>query len=96
MNFMRSNPTAWRANTLAAKLKVGIEPLRRELSRLEGEGILVSCVVTAYNRRPQGEYRIAAYVKCLDARSFVIGSQKNGRAVKASVAGSRIAKKRTR
>lgn len=96
LNFMQRNPTAWRANTLAARLKIGIEPVRRELSRLEREGILVSCVVTAHDRRPQGEYRIAAYVKRLDARNFVISRPEKSRAAKAPAAGSRPARKRTR
>jgi predicted ArsR family transcriptional regulator len=76
LDFMKSNPTAWRAKTLAAKLGIKMEPLRQELLRLQGEGKLVSCTVSAPNRQPQEEYRIAANALAVDLRKFVISSKK--------------------
>jgi hypothetical protein len=76
LDFMKSNPTAWRAKTLAAKLGIKIEPLRQELLRLQGEGKLVSCIVSAPNRPPQEEFRIAANALAVDLRKFVISTKK--------------------
>lgn len=76
LDFLKSNPTAWRAKALAAKLGIKIGPLRQELSRLQGEGKLVSCTVSAPNRPPQEEYRIAANALAVDLRKFIISSKK--------------------
>lgn len=76
LDFMKSNPTAWRPKALAAKLGIKIEPLREELLRLQDEGKLVSCIVSAPNRPPQEEYRIAANALAVDLRKFVISTKK--------------------
>jgi len=47
LEFMTSNPTAWRIKALAAKLGVGAQRMGLELSRLNAEGKLVSCTVKA-------------------------------------------------
>ena len=44
LDFMTSNPTAWRIKALAAKLGVGVERMGVELSRLNAEGKLVAMV----------------------------------------------------
>jgi len=75
LEFMKSNPTAWRAKTLAARLGIKVEHLRAELNRLHGEGKLVSCTVSAPNQRPQEEYRIAANALPFNLRQFVISKK---------------------
>ena len=76
LEFMRSHPTAWRTSALAAKLGIKVNLLRGELVRLEGEGTLVSCTVSAPGRKPQPEYRIAANALSVDPPKFVIGKKK--------------------
>ncbi|TMG76874.1 MAG: hypothetical protein E6H80_02530 [Betaproteobacteria bacterium] len=65
LEFMTSNPTAWRIKALSAKLGVG--------------GKLVSCTVTAPGRRPQEEYRIAAIQLKFNPHHFVISKKTNVR-----------------
>lgn len=76
LDFMKSNPSAWRAKALATKLGIKVDLLRQELLRLQGEGKLVSCTVSAPNRQTQEEYRIAANALSVDLRKFVISSKK--------------------
>ncbi len=79
LEFMTSNPTAWRIKALAAKLGVGVKLVGPELSRLSAEGKLVSCTVTAPGRRPQEEYRIAAIQLKFNPHHFVISKKTNVR-----------------
>src|SRR3979490_2065223 len=79
LEFMTSNPTAWRIKALAAKLGVGVQRVGLELSRLNAEGKLVSCTVKAPGRRPEGEDRIAATEQRLDPPHFVISRKTNVR-----------------
>ena len=76
LEFMRSHPTSWRTSALATKLRIKVVLLRVELVRLEGEGTLVSCTVSAPGRKPQPEYRIAANALSVDPPKFVIGKKK--------------------
>jgi len=76
LEFLRSNPTAWRTNALASKLGIKVVLLRGELVRLERERTLVSCTVSAPGRKPQPEYRIAANALSFDPPKFVIGKKK--------------------
>ena len=79
LEFMTTNPTAWRIKALAAKLGVGAKLVELELSRLNAEGKLVSCTVSAPGRLPQEEYRIAAIEQKLDPHHFVISRKTNVR-----------------
>jgi hypothetical protein len=79
LDFMTSNPIAWRIKPLAAKLGVGVERVGIELSRLSAEGKLVSCTVSAPGRRPEAEYRIAALEQKMDPHHFVISRKTNVR-----------------
>jgi len=79
LDFMTSNPTAWRIEALAAKLGVGVQRMGQELSRLNAEGKLVSCTVRVPGRRPEEEYRIAAPEQKLDPHHFVISRKTNVR-----------------
>src|SRR5260370_37840309 len=79
LEFMTSNPTAWRIKALAAKLGVGAQRMGLELSRLNAEGKLVSCTVKAPGRRPEEEYRIAATEQKLDPHRFGISRKTNVR-----------------
>ena len=79
LDFMTSNPPAWRIKALAAKLGVGAQRMGLELSRLNAEGKLVSCTVKAPGRRPEEEYRIAATEQKLDPHHFVISRKTNVR-----------------
>jgi predicted ArsR family transcriptional regulator len=79
LDFMTSNPTAWRIKALAAKLGVGAQNLGLELSRLNAEGKLVSCTVKAPGRRPLEEYRIAAIELKMNPHHFVISRKTNVR-----------------
>ncbi|HMH17280.1 MAG TPA: hypothetical protein VK572_03930 [Burkholderiales bacterium] len=79
LDFMTSNPIAWRIKPLAAKLGVGVERMGIELSRLNAEGKLVSCTVSAPGRRPEEEYRIAAIEQKMDPHHFVISRKTNVR-----------------
>jgi len=76
---MTSNPTAWRIEALAARLGVGVQRMGQELSRLNAEGKLVSCTVSAPGRLPQEEYRIAAIEQKLNPHHFVISRKTNVR-----------------
>jgi len=86
LEFMQSHPTAWRSKPLAAKLRIKVELLRTELLRLQGEGKLVSCTVSAPHRQPQEEYRIAAHARTADLYKFTIG--KKGTAGRSSPPGA--------
>ena len=79
LDFMTSNPTAWRIEALAARLGVGVQRMGQELSRLNAEGKLVSCTVSAPGRLPQEEYRIAAIEQKLNPHHFVISRKTNVR-----------------
>ena len=79
LDFMTSNPTAWRIEALAAKLGVGVQRMGQELSRLNAEGKLVSCTVSAPGRTPQEEYRIAAIEQKANPHHFVISRKTNVR-----------------
>ena len=79
LEFMTSNPTAWRIKALAAKLGVGARLVELELSRLSADGKLVSCTVSAPGRIPQEEYRIAAIQQKLNPHHFVISRKTNVR-----------------
>jgi predicted ArsR family transcriptional regulator len=79
LDFMTSNPTAWRIKALAAKLGVDVQRIGLELSRLNAEGKLISCTVTAPGRRPQEEYRIAAIELKINPHHFVISRKTNVR-----------------
>jgi hypothetical protein len=79
LEFMTSNPTAWRIKALAAKLGVGAKLVELELLRLNAEGKLVSCTVSAPGRLPQEEYRIAAIEQKLNPHHFVISRKTNVR-----------------
>jgi len=79
LEVMTSNPTAWRIKALAAKLGVSVKLVGLELSRLNAEGKLVSCTVTAPGRRPQEEYRIAAIQLKFNPHHFVISRKTNVR-----------------
>jgi len=79
LDFMTSNPTAWRIQALAVKLGVGVQRMGLELSRLNAEGKLVSCTVTAPGRRPQEEYRIAAMERKSNPHEFIISRKTNVR-----------------
>jgi len=79
LEFMTSNPTAWRIKALAARLGVGARLVELELSRLSAEGKLVSCTVSAPGRIPQEEYRIAAIQQKLNPHHFVISRKTNVR-----------------
>lgn len=72
LDFMTTNPTAWRADVLAAQLGVGVQRMGLELSQLSAEGKLVSCTVSAPGRRPEEEYRIAAIEQKLASHRFVV------------------------
>jgi predicted ArsR family transcriptional regulator len=72
LDFMTTNPTAWRIEALAVELGVGVQRMGLELSRLNAEGKLVSCTVSAPGRRPEEEYRIAAIEQKLVPHRFVI------------------------
>jgi hypothetical protein len=72
LDFMTANPTAWRIQALAAEFGVGVQRMEIELSRLNAEGKLVSCTVSAPGRRPEEEYRIAAIEQKLVPHRFVI------------------------
>ena len=79
LDFMASNPTAWRIKALASKLGVGAQRMALELSRLTAEGKLVSCTVRAPGRQPEEEYRIAATGQKQDPHHFVISRKTNVR-----------------
>jgi predicted ArsR family transcriptional regulator len=79
LEVMTSNPTAWRIKALAAKLGVGAKLVELELSRLNAEGKLVSCTVSAPGRLPQEEYRIAAIEQKANPHHFVISRKTNVR-----------------
>lgn len=79
LEFMTTNPTAWRIEALAAKLGVGVQRMELELSGLNAEGKLVSCTVTAPGRRPEEEYRIAAIEQKLATHRFVVNRKRGGR-----------------
>jgi predicted ArsR family transcriptional regulator len=83
LDFMTTNPTAWRIQALAVELGVGVQRMGLELSRLNAEGKLVSCTVSAPGRRPEEEYRIAAIEQKLVPHRFVIrkGRPRGPRAV---------------
>ena len=87
LEFMQSHPTAWRAKPLAAKLRIKVELLRAELLRLQREGMLVSCTVSAPNRQPQEEYRIAAHARVVDLYKFTIGKKETSRRSRPTGAG---------
>lgn len=72
LDFMTTNPTAWRIDVLAAQLGVGVQRMGLELSQLSAEGKLVSCTVSAPGRRPEEEYRIAAIEQKLASHRFVV------------------------
>lgn len=72
LEFMTTNPTAWRIDVLAAQLGVGVQRMGLELSQLSAEGKLVSCTVSAPGRRPEEEYRIAAIEQKLATHRFVV------------------------
>lgn len=72
LDFMTTNPTAWRIDVLAAQLGVGVQRMGLELSQLSAEGKLVSCTVSAPGRRPEEEYRIAAIEQKLATHRFVV------------------------
>jgi predicted ArsR family transcriptional regulator len=78
LDFMTTNPTAWRIKALAAKLGVGVQRMGLELSQLNAEGKLVSCTVSTPGQRPEEEYRIAAIEQKLATHRFVV-SRKGGR-----------------
>ena len=78
LDFMTTNPTAWRIKALAAKLGVGVQRMGLELSQLNAEGKLVSCTVSAPGQRPEEEYRIAAIEQKLATHRFVV-SRRGGR-----------------
>jgi predicted ArsR family transcriptional regulator len=78
LDFMTTNPTAWRIKALAAKLGVGVQRMGHELSQLNAEGKLVSCTVSTPGQRPEEEYRIAAIEQKLATHRFVV-SRKGGR-----------------
>ncbi len=75
LDFMKTNPTAWRAKPLAARLGIKVEHVRAQLNHLNGEGKLVSCTVSAPNQLPQEEYRIAANALPFNLRQFVISKK---------------------
>ena len=79
LEFMTTNPTAWRIQALATKLGVGAKLVEQELSRLNAEGKLVSCTVSTPGRLPQEEYRIAAIEQKLNPHHFVISRKTNVR-----------------
>jgi len=79
LDFMTTNPIAWRIKPLAAKLGVGVQRMGLELSRLNAEGKLVSCTVSAPGRQPEEEYRIAAIEQKVDPHHFVISRKTNVR-----------------
>ncbi|MGH8677701.1 MAG: hypothetical protein ACREUQ_05040 [Burkholderiales bacterium] len=79
LDFMISNPTAWRAKALAEQLRVGVERVGVELLRLNAEGKLVSCTVSAPGKPPQAEYRIAANELKSAPKPFVISRKTNVR-----------------
>lgn len=79
LDFMTTNPIAWRIKPLAAKLGVGVQRMGLELSRLNAEGKLVSCTVSAPGRRPEEEYRIAALEQKIDPHHFIISRKTNVR-----------------
>lgn len=79
LDFMTSNPVAWRTKALAVKLGVDVMRLGPELLQLNVEGKLVSCTVTAPGRRTQEEYRIAAILLKPNPREFVISRATNVR-----------------
>lgn len=79
LEFMTTNPTAWRIEALAAKLGVGVQRMELELLGLNAEGKLVSCTVTAPGRRPEEEYRIAAIEQKLATHRFVVSKRRGGR-----------------
>lgn len=79
LDFLTCYPTAWRTSALAAKLGVTVKCLEPELSQLKLEGKLISCTVQAPGRRPQQEYRIAAFLRQPKPREFVISRQTNVR-----------------
>ena len=72
LDFMTTNPTAWRIGALAVQLGVGVQRMELELSRLNAEGKVVSCTVSAPGRRPEEEYRIAAIEQKLATHRFVV------------------------
>lgn len=72
LDFMTTNPIAWRIDVLAAQLGVGVQRMGIELSQLSAEGKLVSCTVSAPGRRPEEEYRIAAIEQKLATHRFVV------------------------
>jgi hypothetical protein len=72
LDFMTTNPTAWRAKALAVQLGVGVQRMGLELSQLNAEGKLVSCTVSAPGRGPEEEYRIAAIEQKLPSHRFVV------------------------
>ena len=72
LDFMTTNPTAWRIPALAVQLGVGVQRMELELSRLSAEGKVVSCTVSAPGRRPEEEYRIAAIEQKLASHRFVV------------------------
>ena len=72
LDFMTTNPTAWRIPALAVQLGVGVQRMGLELSRLNAEGKVVSCTVSAPGRRPEEEYRIAAIEQKLASHRFVV------------------------
>ena len=72
LEFMTTNPTAWRIEALAVELRIGVQRMGEELSQLSAEGKLVSCTVSAPGRRPEEEYRIAAIEQKLVPHRFVI------------------------
>ena len=78
LDFMTTNPTAWRIKPLAAKLGVGVQRVGPELSQLIAEGKLVSCTVTAPGQHPEEEYRIAAIEQKLASHRFVV-TRRGGR-----------------
>lgn len=79
LNFMTSNPTAWRTKALAVKLGVDAQRMAVELAQLNAEGKLVSCTVRAPGGQPQEEYRIAAIELKSNPHKFIISRKKNVR-----------------
>jgi predicted ArsR family transcriptional regulator len=72
LDFMTTNPTAWRIKAIAEKLGVGVQRMGLELSQLNAEGKLVSCTVCSPGQRPEEEYRIAAIEQKLATHRFVV------------------------
>lgn len=75
LQYMRAHPSPWRAGSLARKLRTPEHSLRRALSQLRDEGLLVSCTVTLRKGSPEDEYRIAAHTALANLHKFVINSK---------------------